>query len=124
MIWRAVNAVMSLLFVICVVLQFNDPDPIRWSAIYGAAAVLSGWAVVRPDQCPWYVPALVALISLVWAATIAPRVFGVTSFDDLFKTMKAESPQIEEAREMGGLLIVGVWMAVIAIHAALARAPR
>jgi transmembrane protein TMEM220 len=38
---RFLDLTMALLFAFAAALQFNDPDPIRWIAIYGAACVLS-----------------------------------------------------------------------------------
>jgi hypothetical protein len=41
---------------------------------------------------------------------------GTPAFADLFKTMKAETPTIEESRETLGLLIVALWMAILAFR--------
>ena len=38
---RAFNGLMCALFLLSVVVQWNDPDPLRWMAIYGAAFVVS-----------------------------------------------------------------------------------
>jgi hypothetical protein len=88
-------------------------------ATYGVAAILAGWAVVRNP--PWFVPAALAAGTLIWAATIAPRVFGKTTLRDIFGKMGMKGDVEEEAREMLGLALVGLWMAVVAIVSARRR---
>jgi len=95
-------------------LQYNDPDPIRWAAVYsGAGAACLLWRHWRPA---WLLAATVGLAALAWGATYLPGV-GRMSFGHLLESMKAETPQIEEARELLGLLIVAAWMAALAIRA-------
>ena len=38
---------MAAMFAAAALLQYNDPDPVRWVLVYGAAAVLSGVAAWR-----------------------------------------------------------------------------
>jgi hypothetical protein len=90
-----------------------------WMAIYGAAAIVAGWAVVRNP--PWILPAVLAAGTLVWAGTIAPRVFGKTTLKDTFGTIGMKGAVEEEAREMLGLAVVGVWMAVVALKSSRGR---
>ena len=113
--WTAANAVMLLLFTASALLQFNDPDPVSWVAVYGAAALICGLELRRRVR-PLY-PALLAATALVWAATIAPRVVGIVPFGEMFAEFEMKNLQVEESREMYGLLIVAVWMTVVAIVA-------
>lgn len=113
---RGANRLMTVLFLIAAVLQYNDPDPLRWMAIYGLAALacllaLAGW-LPRP------LSALVGLAALAWAATLAPAVVGRVSIGELFESFTMKSQSVEEAREMGGLLVVAAWMAVLALRGA------
>ena len=101
---RVPTILMGLLFLVAVALQYNDPDPVQWMAIYGAAALVCLLAL--RGRLPRWLPALVGLAALVWAAALAPRVVGQVAPGELF-------------REMGGLLIVAIWMLVL-----LAAAPR
>jgi uncharacterized lipoprotein YddW (UPF0748 family) len=64
-------------------------------------------------RLPRYFPAALGLVALVWAASIAPRVIGKTTFGDMFQSFDMINSVVEEAREMGGLLIVAAWMAVL-----------
>ncbi len=93
--------------------SYNDPDPIQWMLIYclaAAACVLS-----LKSRLPWKVPALIGVVALVWAATIAPDVIGKTTFAEMFQSFHMINEVVEEAREMGGLLIVACWMAVLTV---------
>lgn len=106
---------MFLLFAVAVAVQFNDPDPVQWIAIYGAAMLLAGWRA-RFGRVPWAPPLVVAAVALVWAATLVPGVLREAEVADLVRTMKHEN-HAEEARELGGLLIVAVWNLVLGIPA-------
>ena len=109
---------MAALFAFAAAVQYNDPDPLRWMAIYGLAMLACGLALT--GGLPRLLPALLGLIALVWAGTLAPGVVGRVSVGELFQSYGMLSPPVEEGREMGGLLIVAVWMGVLT----LARAGR
>jgi hypothetical protein len=113
---KAANRLMAVLFLIAAALQYNDPDPLRWMAIYGLAALACLLAL--PGRLPLPAPALIGLVALIWAATIAPGVVGRVSVWELFESYAMKSAPVEEAREMGGLLIVFAWMAVLALRTA------
>lgn len=119
--FKVANMVMLVLFVVAAGLQYNDPDPLQWAAIYGLAAVACGLYAAR--RLPWYFAASVGAAALVWAATFAPGVIGAASPGDLVQSMKADTPQIEESREALGLLIVAAWMAALAVIARRERRP-
>ncbi len=112
---RVASAVWALVFFASAVVQYNDPDPIQWMAVYGAAAVISAIAVFRPGRPAWGWPALVAAVAFAWAFSIVPRVVGKIGLADLFATMKAGTPAIEESREAIGLAMVATWMVVLAL---------
>lgn len=108
---RVSTVVMGLLFLLALVAQYNDPDPLGWMAIYGAAAVAC--LLLLGGRLPRWLPAFVGLVALIWAATLAPGVVGRVAPGDLFREVTMASPAIEEAREMIGLLIVASWMLVL-----------
>jgi hypothetical protein len=107
------NGLMAILFLVAVAVQHNDPDPIRWMAIYGLAGLACMFALA--GRLPRLAPVLIGLAALAWAATIAPGVIGRVSLGDLFESYAMKSEPVEEAREMGGLVIVTVWMALLAL---------
>lgn len=110
--FRIANVVMAVLFAISAAVQYNDPDPLQWMALYGAAT-LACLAALRRRPDPW-VPAAIAVVALVWALSLAPSVLGVLPARDIFQLRSAAG---EEGREMYGLLIVAVWMTLLALTA-------
>lgn len=113
------NYVMAACFVFSAAVQYNDPDPARWVAMYALAALACVLHVAGRRY--WALPAAVGLIALVWAATLAPHVIGKVAFGELFEAFEMKDVRVEEAREMGGLLIVAAWMAVLAFGSLGAR---
>jgi hypothetical protein len=113
MLFRIANWVMIAAFLFSVAVQYNDPDPVRWMLIYGLAALACNLKV--RSRLRWYFPAAVGVTAFVWAASIAPRVIGKTTFGEMFQAFEMINSVVEEAREMGGLLIVAAWMGVLVV---------
>jgi hypothetical protein len=114
-LWTVANAVMLLAFVFSVIVQFNDPDPLLWAAIYAVAAVVCAFELRRRTNP--LVPAGIAVAALIWAATIAPRVVGKVRFSAMFAEFEMANTGIEESREMYGLAFIALWMIAVAIAA-------
>ena len=106
---------MLLLFTLGAVVQLNDPDPVRWFAVYALAAAACLLSLLR--RAPRALPALLGAVALAWAATLAPRVVGRVPFREMFGAFEMRTAGIEESREMYGLLIIAAWMAVLALRA-------
>jgi hypothetical protein len=107
---KIASAVMSALFLVAAALQYNDPDPLGWAAIYLAAAVASGLAAA--GRLRWWTAAAVGLAALIWAATLAPRVIESGMLRDVARSMGPETGA-EEARELIGLTLIVLWMAIL-----------
>jgi hypothetical protein len=107
---RVANAVMAALFALAAAVQVNDPDPVRWMAVYGAACACSLMAARGRSPHP-AVPAALAAIAVTWAVTIGLRV-GASSYPHMFDAWEMKTPAIEEAREATGLVLVAGWMLV------------
>jgi hypothetical protein len=107
---------MVLLFAFAAALQYNDPDPIPWVAIYLVASMLS-WATALGRRIPRGVPVAVAIVALGWAAVIAFGGPAASEYGHMFDAWEMKSAAVEEAREASGLLIVAAWMAVLFIRA-------
>jgi hypothetical protein len=114
-VWRAANALMLVMFAFSAAVQVNDPDPLRWIAVYGLATAAC-WLSLVGRARRWF-PASLGVIALVWAATLAPRVLGRVPLGDVFGAFEMRDVGVEETREMYGLLIVAVWMCVLAVRA-------
>ena len=121
-LWTIANAGMLLAFAASVVVQINDPDPLAWMAIYGAAAVACGLELGR--RTPTWLPALVTVAALAWAATLAPRVLGKVPFGAMFEAFEMKDAGVEESRELYGLLLIAVWMGAVSLAAWRRRAAR
>lgn len=106
------NYVMLVVFALGAVVQYNDPDPIPWMLIYGAAAFAC--ALFARGRAHWAVPAAVAAVAFVWGAMLAPEALGVR-FGEMVETFQMKDPRVEVGREMWGLTLIFVWMAVLAV---------
>jgi len=106
------NYVMAAVFLLCVAVQYNDPDPVQWMTIYGLAMIAC--ILYLKGKLRWYVSLGIALAALIWAATILPDVLGKPAdWPHVFGMMHMISPTVEEIREIGGLLIVAIWMLIL-----------
>jgi len=102
---------MALLFLLAAVVQYNDPDPLAWMAIYGAA--LATCVVALRGRMPRWLPAVVGVGAALWAAILLPTVLGQVSFSEMFRETGMATLEIEEARETLGLTLVAIWMLVL-----------
>lgn len=113
---RTFNLVMSLLFVLFAVLQYNDPDPLVWITIYLFAAFLC-WKAYAGVQHRKLTILAISIYSIYAIYLLFDR-NGVLSWatehaaESLVHSMKAEKPWIEETREFGGLAILIITMVV------------
>jgi hypothetical protein len=119
---RAASGLMAGLFAFSVWLQHNDPDPARWMAIYGAAALVAGQgALARGPAWPGW---LVAVAAGAWAASLAPAALAGTSWGRMVASWHMVDAGAELGRELGGLAIVVAWCVVVALARRRARRPR
>ena len=108
---RIANALFAALFLFSVVVQYNDPDPLEWMAIYGAAlAACVGW---ERRKMPRRVIAVIAVIALFWCVFSALGVHLTAPFRDAVTDWKMHAGGSEELRETMGLGLVVIWMAVL-----------
>lgn len=105
-------------------LQHNDPDPVQWMTMYGAATAACAIAAVR-GEVDFRFPLLVLGAAAVWAAIDLPEVIGQKSFIDNMRLGEGmRDPQTEVSREVGGLLMIVAVMLPLAIASFRARAIR
>jgi hypothetical protein len=107
------NATLATLFVYAAAVNLNDPDPLRWVAMYLGTAITSLAAFSK--RLPAAVPIALAAVALTWAAVVAWAGIGESH---PMKGFPQVGPLREEVvREGLGLLLVGGWMVVIAVRA-------
>lgn len=99
---------MAALFATCVVLQYNDPDPVRWMAIYGAGAIVSA---LMPAKKPFAgLGILVGLVCAAWSLYLVHATWGLIAVSDLTNKMSEKGGAVEAGREAAGLAIEAVWL--------------
>lgn len=111
---RIANRVFGGLFALSVLVQLNDPDPLLWMLVYGAATAA---CVLRElGKLPGSAAAALAAGAGSWALWVALRTeLNVPVGEALFDWgMRAGGS--EELREGLGLALVAVWAAVLALR--------
>jgi hypothetical protein len=104
---RWVNIAVAAVLGWCAIVQYNDPDPVLWIAVYAAGAAMAGLAAAGR----YYTPALLLLgaVILFWMGTLAHGVGDFFAQGDpglLVTGMSPERPYVELTREFLGLGII------------------
>lgn len=100
---RRLALAFAVLFLFAAAVQYNDPDPLAWMAIYLAAA--GSCLVTARARTGWQLAAGTAAVALVWALTLAPTAWSVPPLQ-LLAGWEMRDERVEVAREMYGLLLV------------------
>lgn len=105
---RITNIVLSILFLLFAIVQYNDPDPWVWIGIYSFMALISGLAAV--NIYPSWILRGGILGCLIGLAILLPGFIDwlSTGAESITQSMKAEKPHIELTREFLGLLICAI----------------
>lgn len=113
-LFNYINYLFLIAFLLSVAVQFNDPDTLLWILIYGAAAAVCIFYILK--KIPWFIPASVGFLALVWALLLLPDVIHASdSLNNTFSSWEMNGLEVEETREMFGLLIVTFWMFVLSV---------
>tara|TARA_Y100001970_G_scaffold286428_1_gene408583 strand:- start:906 stop:1256 length:351 start_codon:yes stop_codon:yes gene_type:complete len=100
---------MFAVFSLCILVQYNDPDSFLWMAMYGSAAIAC--IVVERDMIThWTITIFPGVAGLVWVLTLLPDVVSNDSSVEDLVTWKMNSLGVEQVRELGGLIIIVLWM--------------
>jgi len=103
---KLANFILAAIFALFAIVQYNDPDPLRWILLYGFIALTSLLAGFRK-----YYPAILysgIVVCILWALSLFPSVrelFMENNPSDLVESMQAKKPYIEGSRESFGLLL-------------------
>jgi hypothetical protein len=111
--FRGLNSALALLFLFGAAVQYNDPDPVPWMAIYLAASIACVLAATK--KLRWWFAAAVGLVAVVWASILAPRIFPGVRIAELFGAWEMANNRVEEGREMYGLIVIAASMSILAI---------
>jgi len=114
MIVPILNAIFLIIYLLFAAVQYNDADALLWILIYLFAAGMC-FARIRKKQQRW-LPPLLLVVSLLWIGALLPRVVGQTSLAEVFASISMQTKAVEEAREIGGLLLVALWAGVLSFR--------
>jgi hypothetical protein len=114
---RIASGVMAVLFAVSVAVQYNDPDPLYWMAIYGCALLLAIQSAA--GRTPLLPNAIALALYVVLAARALPDLLA--GREEAFTHWHMLDARDEVAREAGGLLLCALWSAVQTTFAVRAR---
>lgn len=102
---KILNIILAVLFVVFAVVQFNDPDPFFWVAIYLLVATICGLAAVGRYHRILILMGLA--ICGIEIFTLFPEFMNWINggMPNIAGEMKTEEPHIELMREFLGLVI-------------------
>lgn len=107
-----INWLLAGVFFLFAIVQWNDPDPWKWIILYSIIAILI--VLYQLGFKTKSIFGIVALLFLGYGLYLSPSVFAwiQNGMPSLMQEMKAETPEIENMRELGGVLICFITAAV------------
>ncbi|MFK7976598.1 MAG: transmembrane 220 family protein [Halioglobus sp.] len=108
------NTIFFFAFLLSAAVQYNDPDATAWIAAYLCAAYMC-FAQVR-QKLPRLLPLILLLGSMLGILFTMPSILGEVSWGEIFESVTMRTRAVEEAREIGGLAIIGFWSGVLYWH--------
>lgn len=106
--FRKINGLFLLAFLLSTLVQFNDPDALLWIAIYSCATLLCLLEHLGKHVRPFALG--LAGLGLVGMLLLILEIPSAIPWSDVFASLAMRSDAVEEAREIGGLALVVVWM--------------
>ncbi|SVE30375.1 uncharacterized protein METZ01_LOCUS483229 [marine metagenome] len=101
-------------FGLSAILQYNDPDPLVWGVSYGIVAFFA-LAHHLKMNIDWKFYGLFTGFTLVWGILLGLTLDGTVTFFDLFEEFQMKDPTVEIGREIGGLILMSLWTAVLTV---------
>jgi len=98
--FKVLSILFALLFIVSAGLQYNDPDPLLWIAIWSIAAILS--LLFFSDKISSSVLFIVGAVCFIGFLNLFPSNFQGFGLDD------GDIKDVELAREAVGLLIIAL----------------
>lgn len=111
MVFVVFNSLFLAIYVLSALVQYNDTDAITWVAIYFSAVCMC-ISAFRKRPLYW-LPPLLLLACLGWITSLVFGVIGTVSAAEVTASIRMQSDSVEEAREVGGLAIIGFWAAYL-----------
>ena len=118
MLLRVASGVMTLLFLLCVVVQYNDPDVLLWIVIY---LIPAAWAFAGAFRMPQVrSPAGERLLWLSVVVGAATTVYYWPTMPDFWRK---DVWWVEETAREGMGVMIGLAVLVVVLVASLLRKP-
>lgn len=108
---RIVSIIMFVLLLLCIAVQYNDPDGWVWMLIYAVGTVVT-WQAIRGKYTVW---APVAMAFYLAAALYWTPNEMVEHPENLLLDLRMHEKGVEEVREDIGLYLCAIWMAVLTV---------
>ena len=103
---------MMAVFLSCLLLQFNDPDPVVWAIIYSIPIV--GCLVWERSALGRLLPSMAAAVAFVFAVILVFSAPTASPQGHAFEQWQMMDEHSEVLREAGGLVLIAGWMSVLA----------
>ncbi len=110
---KIINILLTIIFLLSAYVQFNDPDPWLWVAIYGLVAGISAAAIFKKyNMIIVYIGIVICVIGI---GMLFPELIKWIKMGtpNIAETMKTDRPYIEFVREFFGLFIA---LAALVFH--------
>ena len=98
-------------------LQFNDPDPVPWVAVYGACGMT--WLLRALHREVVFLEMALLGVLIFWMGALSHGVMGlieVGSIGDMFASMSDDTPYVELAREFFGLAMTAIGLSCVLFY--------
>lgn len=102
-----------LFFMYAAIMQYNDPDPLHWIALYGIVAVANVGALMHRLSPLWI--ALGTVPHIIYGLMLSPNLLRTSA--QAFETMGMRNNLDELVREAWGTVICIAWMAGLFFYA-------
>jgi hypothetical protein len=117
-IQKNIYFIISGLFLLFAIVQWNDPDPVIWMIFYGVMSLIY-ILLALGKRFAFYISVLMLITCIINMGFILPEIIKwiKDGMPSIVQSMKATIPSIEYTREFLGLLlclIACVW--VIRVH--------
>lgn len=108
---RIAHAIFFLMFLLSIVVQYNDPDGVLWMLLYATPAAITAAAFFQ-HLSPLALPLALAytITSFIWMPWD-----HISHLGEYVSEVHMSSPESEYSRESLGLLIGAVWMYAISV---------
>jgi hypothetical protein len=114
---RIIGLVAALVFVVMAVIQFNDPDPLYWVAVYtGTAWVGASRAIGRASNSLTLIVLGLICAGLLIAAPGFSAYLRAGDFASIGGEMAGASTPVESAREFLGLVLALAFVVYVLIR--------